>query len=694
MKFLFVESGSPNLFKEFAQRAGIECTSWTLEDFEQLDPNGFDALFFMPGYRDWPELKRRLPMLLKLKNYGDLHRMYVEYIKSDDYYFFQNVVKFKQNHRPRPVALERVLVVHKKHPVLEGLHYHDILPVSAPVSFLPGRGKFLIELLNFTAVRGVHRLYGKVPQLWEQWPALCYEPGAEHIVATFELSRCAEYRFPLLSHWKHLVSNILLHLVPEAEKANYRDKLFDAQFTVSPDRLILPGDEVEVSAKRKTLFTVTGPQKEAIQKTARQFRFTAAKGKYEIAPERGPTTKLVVTDRISAYRKALDNLIGWYRKSGVMAAPDGTEGIFEGFRSFDHEMIPVKRSDCNCEAALLMARYGVLTGKRDEYFAIARNIVQYLLKNGFQYLDKSKDSYGFWHFYQEFTDAPEYIFCNDTSWVALALFNLYEITHESFYLDAAKRTVEAIYRNRCLELFATINGDRLNAIGHDAYYEECKKAIVRTPFVPALYVTAARVLQDEKYLARAIELEKVFVDHPHSVQMNVFPIFMYSQLYRATGNEAYAAELDRRVNKLKSYQFPCGAFKHLKPNSTKTNRYYGLGEMDIIHKADDEVAEILYVNGPAAYSMSQAWDATGREDYMECHRKQLDFLVRIQIKDNDRRLNGAWMRSYDLRNHDWYGSNSDTDWGPFCVESGWCNTWIGKSLCHFITEMDGKAAEK
>ena len=227
MKFLFVESGKPNLFKEFALRAGIDCTSWTLADFEKLDPNEFDALFFMPGYNcPWPELKRRLAMLLKLKQYGDLHRMYVEYIKCDDYYFFQNVVKFKQNHLPRPVALERALVVHENHPVLEGLKFHDLLPVSPQTAFLPGRGKFLNPLINFAAVRGVHSLYGKEPHPWEQWPALCFEPGAEHIVATFELSRCAEYRFPLLKKWKHLVSNIILHLMPESEKCQYRDKLF------------------------------------------------------------------------------------------------------------------------------------------------------------------------------------------------------------------------------------------------------------------------------------------------------------------------------------------------------------------------------------------------------------------------------------------------------------------------------------
>ena len=685
MRFLFVESGKPNLFKEFALRANIDCTSWSLADFEEKDPNGFDALFFMPGYDcQWPELKRRLAMLLKLKKYGDLHRMYVEYIKCDDYYFFQNVVKFKQNHLPRPVALERALVVHEDHPVLEGLKFHDILPVSPRTSFLPGRGKFLNTLINFTAVRGVHRLYGSEPQPWEQWPAFCFEPGAEHIVSTFELSRCVEYRFPLLEKWKHLVSNIILHVLPEAEKNQYRDKLFDARFTVSPDRLILPGDKIEISARDKFSFTVETPEKEKISKTARKLQLSAVKGKYMITPEYGVAQELVVADRITAYRKALDKLINWYLHSGVLPKADGSEGMFEGFRSFDHEMVPVKRSDCSCETALLMARYGEVTGKKTEYFNIARNIVTYLIENGFQYLKKDKASYGFWHFYQEFTDAPEYIFCNDTSWVAMALFDLYEITGETLYLEAAQRTVEAIYRNRCLELFATINGDRLNEIGHDAYYEECQKAIVRTPFVPALYVRAFQVLKDEKYLARAIELEKVFVDHPSSVQMNVFPIYMYSQLFRATGNEKYACELDRRVDKLKSYQFPCGAFKHLKPNGFKTNRYYGLGEMDIIHKPNDEIAEILYVNGPAAWSLSQAYDATGREDYLACHLRQLDFLVRIQIKDRDKRLNGAWMRSYDLRNHDWYGSNSDTDWGPYCVEGGWCNTWIGKALCAHV----------
>ena len=72
----------------------------------------------------------------------------------------------------------------------------------------------------------------------------------------------------------------------------------------------------------------------------------------------------------------------------------------------------------------------------------------------------------------------------------------------------------------------------------------------------------------------------------------------------------------------------------------------------------------------------------------------LDFMARIQIRSKDKRLDGAWMRGYDLKNRDYYACNADADWGTYCIESGWCNTWVGKAWINYLQHTAGTATEK
>ena len=43
-------------------------------------------------------------------------------------------------------------------------------------------------------------------------------------------------------------------------------------------------------------------------------------------------------------------------------------------------------------------------------------------------------------------------------------------------------------------------------------------------------------------------------------------------------------------------------------------------------------------------------------------------------------LDGCWMRGFDYKLWEYYGSSSDIGWGPWSVESGWTNSWISSTL--------------
>ena len=108
--------------------------------------------------------------------------------------------------------------------------------------------------------------------------------------------------------------------------------------------------------------------------------------------------------------------------------------------------------------------------------------------------------------------------------------------------------------------------------------------------------------------------------------------------------------------------------------------------MDVTHKATDPVVDQLYVNAPLAFCLYTAYKVTGEKMYKDFFHQIMDFLVRIQIRSKDKKLNGAWMRAFDYKNWDYYGSNGDIDWGPYCVESGWTNTWIGTTLALYLMD--------
>ena len=43
-------------------------------------------------------------------------------------------------------------------------------------------------------------------------------------------------------------------------------------------------------------------------------------------------------------------------------------------------------------------------------------------------------------------------------------------------------------------------------------------------------------------------------------------------------------------------------------------------------------------------------------------------------------LDGAWYRAFDFRRWDYWASNADWEWGPWCTETGWTQPWIAGTL--------------
>jgi hypothetical protein len=61
--------------------------------------------------------------------------------------------------------------------------------------------------------------------------------------------------------------------------------------------------------------------------------------------------------------------------------------------------------------------------------------------------------------------------------------------------------------------------------------------------------------------------------------------------------------------------------------------------------------------------------------------KLADFLIRIQVSsDKHHELDGGWFRAFDYRHWEYLGSNADSGWGAWSIESGWTQAWIPSVL--------------
>jgi len=698
-EFLIVGSKKANAFTTLFKTLGVPFVTTDLDDFISMDAKPFRSLLFMPEYFEWDDdFSKKELILKKIKRFTDNGgNLYAEYVQCDDY-ILRKVFLFsiKQNHPPRPVALERIVVT-DNHYITSEFSRRDILPVRDCV-FLPCHPKGSKTILSFAVVLGAHKVVHGMPPKRDVWPALMANDEGG-IFATFELSKYTEKDFPLQKRWDNILKRIVLFLMRERQRARYRTKLFPVEILLNKPGWAALHDKIKIKTDKNAEITVSasglpGPVPVNTLKRSNSLQFVPEKeGTYVVSARQddGSASKqeIVISQRDSKYREVLDNLIKWYFESGVMPKKDGSSGVYEGFRSTDHKLIPIFRSDCNVTTAETMFLYGQLT-KNDFYKKVARNIFEFLLREGHQDLNSNHSTYGLWKFYTDYCNYPLQIFCNDNSWVTMALFNLYRWTGEKDYSKHALLTVQNIYESRLLEKgLMYIHGDDLVRLGVKGYWNHIKsRKKVSNLFVPTMYVYAYKNTGDAKYLRRAEQyidpfLKKTVSDAAH--------LNLVSLLHAVTGKDEYRDKIDSIMRNVKKTLPPYrmseySEYMRMRKGSRikRTNSLYGIGEVDARHNTKDPIVDQLYMTSRMAMYIYTAYEATGNEEYLQCFYRQMDFLARIQIRSTDKRLNGAWMRSFDYENWDYYGSNGDIDWGPYCVESGWGNTWTGRALLHYL----------
>jgi hypothetical protein len=126
------------------------------------------------------------------------------------------------------------------------------------------------------------------------------------------------------------------------------------------------------------------------------------------------------------------------------------------------------------------------------------------------------------------------------------------------------------------------------------------------------------------------------------------------------------------------------------------------GDCSISTGADDPLTDQLYVT---PHLLLQAWwgrCATGDEQCLQAFHGIGDYLVRIQYESDDPRIDGAWMRGFDVEHWEVYGAPYDPAYGPYSAYTGWMNAFAATAFAQYLMRADalppsrplaGRAAE-
>ncbi len=144
-----------------------------------------------------------------------------------------------------------------------------------------------------------------------------------------------------------------------------------------------------------------------------------------------------------------------------------------------------------------------------------------------------------------------------------------------------------------------------------------------------------------------------------------------SVLYGVTGNREHYDWLCRVVDDLECRRHPSGGYAEWDTGYTAACSRNHNGECALLADNGDPVADLLYSNNWLPLGYSYAYMVTGEERFLDLWRSICAFLISAQLHSEDKNLDGAWARAFDMDIRENYGIPHDIGWGPYCIESGW-----------------------
>lgn len=543
----------------------------------------------------------------------------------------------------------------------------------------------------------------------ERFPVLIRSAAARGrgYYAALPFSRYAERGFAPRLAWERLLERIVLAPLRE----DLRDRLLDRTTSFrawteprrwSPDRdvtLVVEGavDSLSVSG-------ISGAHLDWRRNEPRRreaiLNLPEGHHRLKVTGSRNGTVSEAILDftissRDQWFRRTVDRSLEWFERSALLRAPDGSEGLLEGFDSGDYSVRDWIRTDCTAQAGLAFFLYGKLTAN-PRWKQVGENLFQFLFREGFQEMDRSRATFGFWKWGEDLTDYPSVIYSDDNGWAVYAMLRMYQLTAKSEYLERGLATLEGFLETQ------TPSGLRLRRMEGDILLERGRQWYARNgkPSTDPHYVSQVDVVMllayeitgDRRYLESAqrsvdalIQVFPNFETRTALTRATQFAKFVSSPalLYHYTGQALYKGVLEQVLDELRKHQDSSGAIREW-----GTFRPDNFGdEGPVITSEGEPISDQLYTTNFALLNLQTVCSVLDQPEACDSFVRLADYLSRIQLDSEDPRLNGAWNRAFDFSNWEPFGNNSDPYWGPYAIESGWTNTIISIALMDYLLQQ-------
>ena len=416
-----------------------------------------------------------------------------------------------------------------------------------------------------------------------------------------------------------------------------------------------------------------------------------------VHPAYDASTPLPPDAEEAAFRRNLD----WFVRE-VIYWMHGDWGVLEGFSSLINEdgiqtVQPGMRGDCMGETVLALAVDAALHG-RPSSRELSEQLLKTLFKSGrISDLNPVSQTYGSLWFYE---NSPV-VYGDDNSRAGFGAVlagdlldlrsNVEEIIRMAYSI--LRTTGPTGLRHPSLINPRSFTKGRTWKFYHEESFDQCRPhyQAYNWAFFLQMYV----LTEDEDFLKTAKNAMRVAAEtFPDFLWQNgastdwarvLLPFAMLVEVEDTPENRAQLKKMAtyfiERMNEYGALPELMGKRELGKYPSPSCNQDYGKGEAALVQNNGDPVCDLLYTINYGFAGMHEAYMATGDEEYKRACDRMADLLCRIQVRSKEQvKLDGCWMRGFDFGLWEYFGSTADTGWGPWCVETGWTNSWIAMTL--------------
>ena len=390
--------------------------------------------------------------------------------------------------------------------------------------------------------------------------------------------------------------------------------------------------------------------------------------------------KNVKKSRHEALEEAVADALSWHENAGILI-DGGRRGVYEMIRSFDLKIAKNKRGDSSLLTAVLFSAMHKYLGN-EKYARVSADILHHTLDELGLQLSEGKNR-GLFKWFSGIgglgcTD----VYLSDTSRVGNSVFALYKLTENEALrprLDALGEALLSWFGGEALVPVCNFKYDRddLESIQSDVRALSPEFYDAPMLFFRNMYLLTGDERYKEQIFKTATKIALAYPSYDalasHSDNFTYSRTLAVLAVAQSLGEGEWTPLIDTLLNYFKNVQHKMGGFAdgraYYDEASLSSDMEFAVGFGD-----GDSIADMVYCQNTMAYALTVLKSAEGSFDkaLAESMRERLiDFLLLSQIKCEDNRFSGAWMRAFDMESGEYYGCDKDFAWGPYCVLAGW-----------------------